>query len=432
MAKSDFLTTISIDSERSIFHFCSILGNDKKTIEHSVKNYAGNRFDGDFFEKFKKALTDYSHSTPSDAVRKVTIVLPDSAVMTDIVRIPTMKSKMQTKKALDTLLSGLYRNYSELRVNSHVADQNKQYTTFRVSAVKRDIVSEIYAACSENKMFVDTLTYSSGATVGGAALIDPALKSSSYLLLDIKDVFSRFVFVVNGSAAGSYTLPFGYEFLRKHRITQEDMLFDHSYAEITVINAREKAKSKKLTVMSSDDMYSDAAKVQARVKADAFDDDDELTEEDLVETAIMPEETETGEADEDELAAEEKTATASTSRGNQKVYVRKTPRRLPKFMLREVPETQEGILYENFRVFVKWALTLIDSNTQITDLVPPQFVCVNIPADLAGVLDTVNEELEENGIEFKLLAKEEESYELSNLELYGGLFPKQILQPSKF
>lgn len=431
MAKSDFLTTISIDSERSVFHFCSIVGNDKKTIEHSVKHYAGNRFDGDFFDKFKKAVTDYAQSTPSDAVRKVTVVLPDSAVMTDVLRIPTMKTKLQTKKALDTLLSGLYRNYSELRVNSQVAEQNKQYTTFRVAAVKREIVSSIYAACSENKMLVDTLTYSSGAQVGGACLCNPKLKNASYVLLDIKDVFSRFIFVVKGNAVGSYTLPFGFEFLRKNRVTQEDMLFDHSYAEVTVLNARERAKSKKLTVMSTVDMYAEATKTLAREKAITANTENEDASEDDLDTVF---EDSTDELEEDAAAdaTEEAAGGESRPQPQQKLYVRKTPRKLPKFMLRDIPETEEGVLYENFRVFVKWALTLIDANAQITELGEPEFVCVNMPSDLAGVLDKVNEEKEENGIEFKLLAEEEESYELSNLELYGGLFPVQIPKTSKF
>lgn len=409
MAKSDFLTTISIDSERSVFHFCSIVGNDKKTIEHSVKHYAGNRFDGDFFDKFKKAVTDYAQSTPSDAVRKVTVVLPDSAVMTDVLRIPTMKTKLQTKKALDTLLSGLYRNYSELRVNSQVAEQNRQYTTFRVAAVKREIVSSIYAACSENKMLVDSLTYSSGAKVGGSCLINPRLKNASYVLLDIKDVFSRFVFVAKGNVMGSYTLPFGFEFLRKRAVVQEDMLFDHSYAAITVLNAKEKAKAQKLTVLESG-VFEDAPKSLER-NVEAPEGSDEEYFED------QPEEEEA--TDEIMLAA-------------QRFLDKRAPRKLPKFMLREIPETEEGILYENFRVFVKWALNLIDTNKHITELGEPEFVCVNMPSDLAGVLDKVNEEKEENGIEFKLLAEEEESYELSNLELYGGLFPAQIPKTSKF
>ncbi|MBQ8449231.1 MAG: hypothetical protein IJX27_09930 [Clostridia bacterium] len=111
----------------------------------------------------------------------------------------------------------------------------------------------------------------------------------------------------------------------------------------------------------------------------------------------------------------------------------KTPRKLPKFMQREVPTTPEGVAYENFRVFVKWALTLIHGNEKLTELGKPEFVCVNIPGDLVGVLEKVNEEAEENGITFTALPTENADANVSaNLELYGGLFPKQMGTANKF
>ena len=36
---------------------------------------------------------------------------------------------------------------------------------------------------------------------------------------------------------------------------------------------------------------------------------------------------------------------------------KKTPRKLPMFMQRPIPDTPEGIAQENFRVFAKWALS---------------------------------------------------------------------------
>lgn len=174
------------------------------------------------------------------------------------------------------------------------------------------------------------------------------------------------------------------------------MLFDHSLAELAVINARERAKSKKLTVM-----------------------EDEEDEEDL-----LPIDAEEGAA----AMAESETLTV----GTQKV-LKKTPRKLPKFMLRDLPETEEGIAYENFRVFMKWALTLIDSNKKITDLGKLEYVCVNLPEDLAGVVAKANEESAENGILFTRLKTEGIApLVTTNLDLYGGLFPRQINPAVKF
>ena len=422
MQKLNHSTTIAIDAERSVFHFYSMIGNDKSTITHRIKSYSGGQFDESFFVKFKEAVKEFAQETPSEAVRKVTVILPDKAVMTDTIRIPTMKGSGKTKKTLEVTLRGLYRNYNDLHIVSHVAEQNKQYSTFAIAAVQKKIISSIYAACSENKLFVDTLTYASSAAVGGAVLLYPKLKNASYLFLDIKDEYSRFAFVANGKTVGYYMLPFGLEFLRDPRLEQEDMLFDHSYAELTVLNAREKAKSKKLTVMAFGEEFADAI-------SDAEEESDELAEVVDSDEEIISD----GEdiADEESETEDEGLENARPLL-NQKIFIKKSPRRLPKFMLREIPETEEGIAYENFRVFIKWALTLINENERLTELGKPEFVCVNLPKELMSVLDMANEEAEENGIAFACLPNEEEDAILSNLELYGGLFPKQITAIGKF
>lgn len=399
MAKSNYLTTIAIDTEHSAFHFYSMPGSGSATITHTVKNYGGGHFDDEFFGKFKDAVADFVAENPADGVRKVSVILPDTAVLTDTVKIPTMRGFGQTKKTLDITLGGLYRNYADLHIISRVAAKNKQYVTYAITAVQKRVVTSIYAACSENKLLVDTLTFASNATVGGATIINPKLKNASYLLLDLKDTYARFTFVAYGKTIGYYILPFGLEFLRKPKVVQEDMLFDHSYAELSVLNAREKAKSKRLTVMAMESVAEDESAEDEQVEADEPIQEEENAEEAAENMIVQP---------------------------SLKMFTRKA-RRLPNFMQRDIPETAEGILYENFRVFVKWALTLIASNEKLTQIAKPEFVCVNMPQELAHVLDTVNEETEENGISFTALPISDfDSNVTANLELYGGLFPKQL------
>ena len=368
----------------------------------------------------------------------------------------------QTKKALDVTLRGLYRNYNDLRMISYPANQNRQYSTFAVSAIQKHIITSIYAACSENKLLVDTLTFASNAAVAAAVMANPKLKNSSYLFLDIKDIYSRFAFVVNGKTVGFYTLPFGLEFLRKPKVTQEDMLFEHMYAELVLLHAREKAKAKKLTMMPLDNADDDlteeveaeaeeaetiptegAEEEEGTAAETAEGADDEATDGESTEATEGENAEENGEgaaeSAEGEAAAEEanevlvKAPSASIAKRVAPSFMAKTPRKLPKFMQREVPTTPEGVAYENFRVFVKWALTLIHGNEKLTELGKPEFVCVNIPGDLVGVLEKVNEEAEENGITFTALPTENADANVSaNLELYGGLFPKQMGTANKF
>ena len=426
LSKSNYSTTIAIDAERSVFHFYSMFGNDRSAIAHNIKSYSGSLMDDDFFAKFKDAVKEFAENTPSETVRKVTVVLPNRAVVTDAVKMPTMRGGMQTKKMLDITLGGLFRNYGEMRTISHNMAQNRQYSTFAVAAVQKRIASAIYAACSENKLLVDTLTYSSSAVINGAFQLDPKLKNASYLFLDLKDVYATFIFVVKGKVVGHYTLPFGLEFLKKPKVTQEDMLFDHTYAELTVLNARERAKSKKLTVMALGETQEEADVTDA----------DEMPEETIV-PAVSDEDSAVEQEAEEETAAEEipsaEETVAMRVQQNQKFFTRKAPRKLPKFMLREIPETRDAILYENFRVFVKWALTLIASNDKLTELGKPEFVCVNLPKELGAVIEKTNEEAEENGITFVALSRDDVDDDIcSNLELYGGLFPKHICPTGKF
>lgn len=409
MANSNNLTTIVIDKERSALHFYSMLGKGKSAVTHHIKSYSGGALDESFFVKFKEAVKEFAENVPSERVRRVTVVLPDNAVLTDTVKVPTMKTPSQTKRALDVTLDGLYRNCKDLKITAQLAAQNKQYTTFTVMAVQKYIASSIYAACSESKLLVDTLTSASGATVGGAVFLNPKLKNASYLLLDIKDVYSKFVFVSSGRPVGNYTLPFGLEFLKKPTVVQEDMLFDHSYAELAVINAREKAKSKKLTVMALDELPEEL----------------DAESEEYSNTALDGESFENSSDEGGQTVKED--VSAAPQQPNQKIFTRKAPRKLPKFMQRDIPETKEGIAFENFRIFVKWALSLISGNEKLTELSQIETVYVNIPRELAFVLDKTNEEAEQNGIVFTLFQSGQKDASLSfNLDLYGGMYPKNI------
>ena len=212
----EYLTTISIDPERSVFHFYSELGDESNSeIKHYIKGYTSAQFNDIFFEEFKGAIAEFIANMPANTIHKVSVVLPDNAVLTDTFKIPTLKGFGQTSKTLESTMAGLYRNYRELYVASQVLDQNKTFTTFGIVAVKASIISSIHAACLANRLTVTAVTYSSNALISGAALINPKLRNASYLMMDIKGVYTRFTFVVKGKTAGFYTVPFGREFLRK-------------------------------------------------------------------------------------------------------------------------------------------------------------------------------------------------------------------------
>ena len=83
-----------------------------------------------------------------------------------------------------------------------------------------------------------------------------------------------------------------------------------------------------------------------------------------------------------------------------KVLEKKMPRKLPQFMLRPVPTDADGVVQENFRIFVKWALSLIQNNTLLTAPNAPKCVLVNLPQSFDHVFQAMTEEEKENGLPF--------------------------------
>lgn len=429
MEKLTYSTTISIDTRTSTIHYFSMVGNDASTIDHRVKSYPGAAFEEPFYEHFKRALVDFFADIPSETVRKITLVLPDEIIATDAVNVPTMRMRHMTRNNLSLALGELYKNYADLSVQFYQAAQNRQYTTFTTAAVQTRILAALHSACAENRLLVETMTFASAAAAGALVAMNPKGKGTPYLLLDIKDTHSRFTFVSGGRAIGYYYLPFGAEFLSEGKYVQEDMLFDHTQAELTVLNAREKAKAKKLTVLTADTRAVDGRPVYAEA-------DEERT---LIATPAPHEEHEAMGENDEPLHHEPTLAPPMSMREGGapaptvKVMAKKQPRRLPKFMLREIPNTPDWIASENFRVFMKWALNLLASNEKLTRLGTPEYVLVNLPEELGFLVDYANSEREENGIEFRRLEAPNLSRDvLANLELFGGFFPRYIHGAGQF
>ena len=392
-----YKTTISIDPLSSSFHFYSMSGNDKASVIHSVKQYPAGPFDDKFFKFFKDALKEFSNTLPSDSIRKVTVLLPDSAVFTDILALPNLNTNRYLKKNLEVTLNGLFRNASELSILSDIVEQNKQNSTFIISALQNHIISSIYAACSENKMLVDTLSTASGAAVCGATNLNPKLKNASYLFLDIKEGYSKLTFVAKGTPTGSYTLPFGSDILRAPDVVPEELMFDHSYSALVVLNSRERAKDREFITTMSADSQSRAEKRKERA--------------DSVARSLM----------------------SNDNQADFGYFINKIPRDIPESLKKEIPDSEQGIQCENFRTFVKWTLSLIAENQKLTSIAKPDFVCVNMPSDLAYLLDSANKESEENGITFTRLTDKEDALTVSSdIELFGGLFPQSINPITRF
>ena len=412
-------TVIGIDTDREVIQIYSKKADQKNVISYVMHGYKAKPFSSDFYSKLGAIIAQYRQDHPDHKLTKATVVLPDSAVLTDTVNIPIIN-----KKAMDTSLaaslSNLYGNSSDLKFNRMLATQTKQLATYAVSAMRKDILANIQRALSEQQLNVSDITYSSASATNAAITLNPKLKNGTFLLLDVEEESAKIIFVVKGKTVGFYSLPFGHKVLYKTRVMPEDLLFDHPYADLIVLNAKEKAKAKALTMADADEEVASTESATVVVEED----------DDWAET--LPSgpnaQDEDDAAFEAELLAAEESESEFITRGRKKA-----PRRLPKFMLRPTPTNREDFMYENFRVFVKWTLELIASNQNIINLGIPEAVYVNMPDEYYFLYEKVNLEVEDNGIRFMpLLVGDKKDIVRKHLDLYGGFYTKQLNQLNNF
>lgn len=380
---------ISVNRANSCFDFCSMDNGDKNTLSFNSKEFTGEIFSQDFLKELTAAVSAFMANRSSMENTSVTLVLPDGSVAMDTVSIPNI-NRRRNEEALDATISGLFKNKNDLFINPTLSVQNKQAVTYSLAVANKELLESLKDAMKEGGMEPTHITFAANAQVDAITHFCPKLKSNSYLFMDIKENITMFSFVANGKTVGYYDLPFGYSIMSKNKVASEDMLFEHSVAELAVLNAKEKARAKQLTMMEND----------------MGDENDE---------------------DPDAMFGSEENSTIDPTDGTTPITIKtlpkKTPRKLPKFMQRPEPQGEEGYAFENFRLFMKWALTLIEGNLKLTTQGEPEAVYVNMPADFEYLYDMANEEKNENKIEFSPIGIGGESENtLKQLELVGGLF----------
>lgn len=412
MANPQASAVVYIDPrEARVHYYAQTAGAEPVHESHTYKEKCLER---DFYPELIAAMQGFAQLYAPAQTANTTVVLPDSAVMTDAISLPAMK-RGALQKALDTTLDGLLKERKSIRVQSFFASQTKQSSEVCISGIREEVLGALRASATAAHLPLGQITFAAESTARGAIALNPKLKDGTYLFMDVKADHTRLVYVLHGEVVSFYTLPFGYDILSPNKLTAEDMLFDHSVAELAVLNARERAKSKALTMMG------DGTVEVSDVDAEALN--EEPAEEEEEEEEPRDESDEDEENDGPSGVAQ---PTDSRSANTIKYLPRKTPRKLPKFMLRPQPETEEGYLFENFRIFEKWALCFLAGNDRLTKLAPPEAVYVHMPERYMGVLEQLQPEELENGIPFRPagIATADE-FVGEHLEMYGGLLVRR-------
>lgn len=408
-------TVISINFQEKSIVFYSMTGDNRQSINVKRVLFRSSEPHEKFFKFFGEQLAEYGRENPSLQAAVVSVVVPDNAVVTDTVNIPAINRKAMDN-GFELAMKTMYTNFDEMKTNKMLATSNKQYGTFFVTMIKKDFLSELNKTCVTNRFLPTFVTFPANTTVNAVGKLRPKFKRSSYLMLDIKENYTRVIFAVKGHAVGASVLPFGFEILSDKKVVAEDMLFDHSFADLTVINANERAKAKSLTMMAEDRSQTELE------PGDVVNIDGSITKEDG--TVIQTDGT---------IIRPDGTVVPPVEQGGFKAYQR-VARKLPKFMQRPTPTNARDFVYENFRIFVKWALSYLRGNDQLTTLAEPEFVLVNMPAEYDFLFERVNADKAEQKIEFVSFdpAIEDNATVTHNLELFGAFYSRNVNTTNNF
>lgn len=311
-------------------------------------------------------------------------ILPHSFYGVDFVTLPAIK-KVKAE-SFRTELRSMYKNYDDLVFLSSDLYTGKSSVTYRVAFAPKQVLTGIKNIFSKINVTVDRFLPFGAAVIEGAAKLNSALRRTPCLVLDMEEKYSYLAAYGKDTLIGGMEIPFGVEALSDVRVMSERMLYQHDSAELLVINARERAKSTKLTMAINLE--------EAKIDDSVLSDEDEIPE-----NPELPDLTRSGEEkapaveteadefdDEDDETGRPEQAAAPSIKTLRKSLVRQ----LPKFMQREVPTTPGGFVVENFRLFEKRIL-LIARDMALNEYFPRmEAVYLSVPQRYAFLAEEMN------------------------------------------
>ena len=117
-------STVFIDPKIKAIHYYALANGE---IRHEMQSYRSVEFSEDFYRELTAVLQGFlGRYTPASAYSS-SIVLPDSAIVTDTLTIPAMQPKAM-KNSVDATLEGLFKNRREMTLRTSCVLQNKQFS----------------------------------------------------------------------------------------------------------------------------------------------------------------------------------------------------------------------------------------------------------------------------------------------------------------
>lgn len=382
---------VGLDLTSKNINIMDIKGTNGKTAHVTRVPFKDSPEDVKFFDFLSGALNEFTKSRPAERANNFYFILPDSCVALDIITIPSINKK-RVQESLEINIAETYKDIDTLRLSCSTIVSSNKMVTYTLTSIRKKLLANYKSSLERLKMSPKVFTFSAASSLNSVFALQSRNRGRSFVFMDVKKHATRFIICARGKLVGFFNHPIGYDILKPDQVMNESILYNHDIAELAVLNAEEKAKRKELTLLDSE-VEEDNESFLDQVLGGGGPD--------------MP-------------------AEAPTKNDNKKapkLLIKKTAKKLPKFMLRPEPETPEGKIYENFRILMKWALLLVKHNKGIGKGCDPEYILVNIPPQFAFVIDEANKEKKENGIEFRKFITDHINPKVSaNLELYGAVY----------
>ena len=286
------------------------------------------------------------------------------------------------QSSLTLAFNALYKNHNDLEYSAYPIFHDRKKIVFAIVGIRKDIRAKFVSAIENCGVSVVGITFTSNAMSNGAMQLNSKVKNQNWVVVDVKDNYSNLAFIVGGKTLGYFDIPFGANCFSKDSVVFEEDLFDHRFAQLLVLNAKETAQKKKLTTPDFQD--------QPDLQGNSLDDQED-----------------------------------GLNNPKKIIFKSRQNKNLPKFMTRDLPNDEKGFVYENFRYIIKRVLEAIKNNYKIEGLSEVKVAYFNLPKDFSYLTEMANAEGGDN-VEFLPLHNyHEKQVVLSNLELFGASLIKK-------
>ena len=142
-------TVIYVDTDKEMIRFY-VENMNRRHVQQETE-YRGRPFGDDFCEKLGEALKSYKQKNRSVSSPKVVFVLPDHFFVMDTINVPTIGKKAM-ENAVEVGIGALYKNKRELEYSIYPLSQTKQFATFGMTGIRRELLEKLDKMCSANQI----------------------------------------------------------------------------------------------------------------------------------------------------------------------------------------------------------------------------------------------------------------------------------------